>query len=54
MLNLDKKIIDKILSDLRNETNGSAIDMLASRIYGMSQEDIDLTVQKLGGSEEDV
>lgn len=51
---MDKKIIDKILSDLRNETNGSAIDMLASRINGMSQEEIDLTVQKLGGSEEAV
>lgn len=48
---MDKKIIDKILSDLRNETNGSAIDMLASRINGMSQEEIDLTVQKLGGTE---
>ena len=47
-------MIDKILSDLRNETNGSAIDMLASRIKGMSQEEIDLTVQKLGGSEEAV
>lgn len=49
---MDKKIIDKILSDLRNETNGSAIDMLVSRINGMSQEEIDLTVQKLGGTEE--
>lgn len=49
---MDRKVIDKILSDLRNETNGSAIDMLASRIKGMSQEEIDLTVKKLGGTEE--
>ena len=49
---MDRKIIEKILSDLRNETNGTAIDHLSSRIKGMSQEEIDLTVQRLGGTEE--
>ena len=51
---MDRKVIEKILSNLRNENNGIAVDHLISRISGMSQEEIDLTVQKLGGTEEAV
>lgn len=51
---MDRKVIEKILSNLRNENNGIAVDHLISRISGMSQEEIDITVQRLGGTEEAV
>ena len=38
---MDRKVIEKILSNLRNENNGTAVDHLISRISGMSQEEID-------------
>lgn len=51
---MDIKVIEKILSELRNDTNGVAIDHLTSRIKGMSQEELDMNVQKFGGTEESI
>ena len=51
---MDIKVIEKILSELRNDINGVAIDHLTSRIKGMSQEELDMNVQKFGGTEESI
>ena len=51
---MDIKVIEKILSELRNDTNGVAIDHLTSRIKGLSQEELDMNVQKFGGTEESI